>query len=226
VRSRLGTAVLKPARRGPSKRTKHECSFPAPRPIVGIGQTEFPKESRAQRTAVALASGQYLALDDAGLAHPVMSEAWSPSRWTPSDDIDIALKCGHSDRPEGLLQAAAPRPAGRPPHRVLAAEIAVATVSDVWCAGAPSRTSGFRFGGQLRAHQRRTPLFMAHYAPCRIITPRLGRADAHATWSTVTPSPTRTFSGRIALVDRSHRGQTPTPVLRSSDHVETTRIPR
>ena len=61
--------------------------------IAGIGQTEFSKESGRTELQLACEAVQ-AALDDAGLAAAPTSTGSSPSRWTRSEEMEVARNLG------------------------------------------------------------------------------------------------------------------------------------
>src|ERR1700743_3897357 len=172
--------------------------------IVGIGQTEFSKESGRSELQLACESVS-AALDDAGLS-PSDVDGMVTFTMDSSDEIDVARNVGIGDLnffsrvPHGGGAAA-----GTVAHAAMAGAAGVADV--VVCWRAFNERSGFRFGGSGRS-MAETPLFMAHYAPFGLLTPAAWVA-MHAQRYMSTFRVTNEDFGRIAVVDRAHAATNP-----------------
>ena len=179
-------------------------SLPGSCAIVGIGQTEFSKESGRSELQLACEAVS-AALDDAGLS-PSDVDGMVTFTMDSSDEIDVARNVGIGDLtffsrvPHGGGAAA-----GTVAHAAMAVTAGVADV--VVCWRAFNERSGFRFGGSGRTSAE-TPLFMAHYAPFGLLTPAAWVA-LHAQRYMSTYGATNEDFGRIAVVDRAHAANNP-----------------
>ena len=191
-------------------------SLPGNCAIVGIGQTEFSKESGRSELQLAC-EAVTAALDDAGLA-PSEVDGMVTFTMDSSDEIDIARNVGIGDLSFfSRVHHGGGAAAGTVVHAAMAVASGVADV--VVCWRAFNERSGFRFGGSGRTSAE-TPLFMAHYAPFGLLTPAAWVA-MHAQRYMSTYGVTNEDFGRIAVVDRHARGQEPRRVvLPASDHLE------
>ncbi|MGB8793370.1 MAG: lipid-transfer protein, partial [Mycobacterium sp.] len=179
-------------------------SLPGNCAIVGIGQTEFSKESGRSELQLAC-EAVTAALDDAGLA---ASEVDGMVTFTmdSSDEIDIARNVGIGDLSFfSRVHHGGGAAAGTVVHAAMAVASGVADV--VVCWRAFNERSGFRFGGSGRTSAE-TPLFMAHYAPFGLLTPAAWVA-MHAQRYMSTYGVTNEDFGRIAVVDRLHAAKNP-----------------
>ncbi|WP_373122693.1 lipid-transfer protein [Mycobacterium marinum] len=172
--------------------------------IVGIGQTEFSKESGRSELQLACEAVS-AALDDAGVT-PGEVDGMVTFTMDASDEIDVARNVGIGDLnffsrvPHGGGAAA-----GTVAHAAMAVATGVAEV--VVCYRAFNERSGMRFGGSGRTSTE-TPLFMAHYAPFGLLTPAAWVA-LHAQRYMSTYGVTNEDFGRIAVVDRAHAARNP-----------------
>src|SRR5580658_886065 len=179
-------------------------TLPGAAAIVGIGQTEFSKESGRSELQLACEAVS-AALDDAGLS-PSDVDGMVTFTMDSSDEIDLARNVGIGDLtffsrvPHGGGAAA-----GTVAHAAMAVTAGVADV--VVCWRAFNERSGFRFGGSGRTSAE-TPLFMAHYAPFGLLTPAAWVA-LHAQRYMSTYGVTNEDFGRVAVVDRKHAATNP-----------------
>ena len=172
--------------------------------IVGIGQTEFSKESGRSELQLACEAVS-AALDDAGLA-PGDVDGMVTFTMDASDEIDVARNVGVGDL---TFFSRVPHGGGAAAGTVVHAAMAVATgVADVVvCYRAFNERSGMRFGGSGRSSAE-TPLFMANYAPFGLLTPAAWVAlQAQRYMSTY--GVTNEDFGRIAVIDRAHAANNP-----------------
>src|ERR1700761_6215580 len=179
-------------------------SLPGSCAIVGIGQTEFSKESGRSELQLACEAVS-AALDDAGLA-PSDVDGMVTFTMDSSDEIDIARNVGIGDLSFfSRVHHGGGAAAGTVVHAAMAVATGVADV--VVCWRAFNERSGFRFGGSGRTSAE-TPLFMAHYAPFGLLTPAAWVA-MHAQRYMSTYGVTNEDFGRIAVVDRLHAAKNP-----------------
>ena len=172
--------------------------------IVGIGQTEFSKESGRSELQLACEAVS-AALDDAGLT-PGDVDGMVTFTMDASDEIDIARNVGIGDLSFfSRVHHGGGAAAGTVVHAAMAVATGVADV--VVCWRAFNERSGFRFGGSGRTGAE-TPLFMAHYAPFGLLTPAAWVA-LHAQRYMSTYGVTNEDFGRIAVVDRAHAAKNP-----------------
>jgi acetyl-CoA acetyltransferase len=172
--------------------------------IVGIGQTEFSKESG--RTELRLACEAVgAALDDAGLS-PAEVDGLVTFSMDTSEELEVARNVGLGSL---SLFSRIPYGGGAAGGTVLQAAMAVATgVADVVvCYRAFNERSGSRFGnfgGSITS----MPLWMSWYAPFGLMTPAAWVA-LYARRYMDTYGVTNEDFGRIAVVDRLHAATTP-----------------
>src|ERR1700760_2442168 len=179
-------------------------SLPGNCAIVGIGQTEFSKESGRSELQLACEAVK-AAIDDAGLA-PSEIDGMVTFTMDASDEIDVARSVGIGDLTFfGRVPHGGGAAAGTVVHAAMAVASGVADV--VVCWRAFNERSGFRFGGSGRTNAK-TPLFMAHYAPFGLLTPAAWVA-LHAQRYMSTYGVTNEHFGRIAVVDRAHAATNP-----------------
>ncbi len=179
-------------------------SLPGAAAIVGIGQTEFSKESGRSELQLACEAVS-AALDDAGLA-PGDVDGMVTFTMDSSDEIDIARNVGIGDLSFfSRVHHGGGAAAGTVVHAAMAVATGVADV--VVCWRAFNERSGFRFGGTGRS-MAETPLFMAHYAPFGLLTPAAWVA-MHAQRYMSTYGVTNEDFGRVAVVDRKHAATNP-----------------
>jgi acetyl-CoA acetyltransferase len=179
-------------------------TLPGAAAIVGIGQTEFSKESGRSELQLACEAVSS-ALDDAGLS-PSDVDGMVTFTMDVSDEIDIARNVGIGDLSFfSRVHHGGGAAAGTVVHAAMAVATGVADV--VVCWRAFNERSGFRFGGSGRTSAE-TPLFMAHYAPFGLLTPAAWVA-LHAQRYMSTYGVTNEDFGRIAVVDRAHAAKNP-----------------
>ena len=172
--------------------------------IVGIGQTEFSKESG--RTELQLACESVAAaLTDAGLT-PDDVDGLVTFTLDTSEEMEVARNLGI---PSLSMFARIPYGGGASAGTVMQAAMAVATgVADVVvCYRAFNERSGMRFGnigGAITA----MPLWLSWYAPYGLLTPASWVA-LHAQRYMHEYGVTNEDFGRIAVVDRKHAATNP-----------------
>ena len=172
--------------------------------IVGIGQTEFSKESG--RTELQLACESVAAaLTDAGLTADDVDGLVTFTLDT-SEEMEVARNLGI---PSLSMFARIPYGGGASAGTVMQAAMAVATgVADVVvCYRAFNERSGMRFGnigGAITA----MPLWLSWYAPYGLLTPASWVA-LHAQRYMHEYGVTNEDFGRIAVVDRKHAATNP-----------------
>jgi acetyl-CoA acetyltransferase len=172
--------------------------------IVGIGQTDFSKDSGRTELHLACQSVK-AALDDAGLT-PADVDGLVTFTLDTSEEIEVARNLGI---PSLSMFARVPYGGGAAAGTVLQAAMAVAAgVADVVvCYRAFNERSGTRFGG-FAATMRAMPLFLSWYAPYGLLTPASWVA-LHARRYMETYGVTNEDFGRIAVVDRLHASTNP-----------------
>jgi acetyl-CoA acetyltransferase len=172
--------------------------------IVGIGQTEFSKESG--RTELQLAcEAVKAALDDAGLA-PSDVNGLITFTMDSSEEIDIARNLGI---PSLSVFTRVPYGGGAAAGTVMQAAIATAAgaADVVVCYRAFNERSGTRFGDTGRVITS-MPLWLSLYAPYGLLTPAAWVA-LHARRYMHTYGVTNEDFGCIAVVDRKHAATNP-----------------
>lgn len=172
--------------------------------IVGIGQTEFSKESG--RTELQLAcEAVKAALLDAGLTTADV-DGMVTFNIDANEEIEVARNVGIGDL---TFFTRVPHGGGAAAGTVVQAAMAVATgvASTVVCYRAFNERSGFRFGGASRTGTT-TPLWLAPYAPFGLMTPA-GWVALHAQRYMSTYGVTNEHFGRISVVDRKHAATNP-----------------
>jgi acetyl-CoA acetyltransferase len=173
--------------------------------IVGIGQTEFSKESG--RTELQLACESVLAaLEDAGLA---ASDVDGLVTFTldSSEEMEVARNLG-MDRLS--MFARIPYGGGASAATVMHAAMAVATgtAEVVVCYRALNERSGLRFGDLGGSLGGGLPLWLSWYAPYGLLSPA-GWVGLHARRYMETYGVTNADFGAIAVVDRAHAATNP-----------------
>jgi acetyl-CoA acetyltransferase len=173
--------------------------------IVGIGQTEFSKESGRSELQLACEAVK-AAIDDAGL-QPGEVDGMVTFTMDSSDEIEIARNVGIGDL---TFFNRVHHGGGAAAGTVVQAAMAVATgtADAVVCYRAFNERSGFRFGGATSRPTAETPLFMANYAPFGLLTPAAWVA-MHAQRYMSTYGVTNEDFGRISVVDRAHAARNP-----------------
>ena len=172
--------------------------------IVGIGQTEFSKESG--RTELQLACESVAAaLTDAGLTADDVDGLVTFTLDT-SEEMEVARNLGI---PSLSMFARIPYGGGASAGTVMQAAMAVATgvAEVVVCYRAFNERSGMRFGnigGAITA----MPLWLSWYAPYGLLTPASWVA-LHAQRYMHEYGVTNEDFGRIAVVDRKHAATNP-----------------
>ncbi len=172
--------------------------------IVGIGQTEFSKESG--RTELQLACESVAAaLTDAGLT-PADVDGLVTFTLDTSEEMEVARNLGI---PSLSMFARIPYGGGASAGTVMQAAMAVATgvAEVVVCYRAFNERSGMRFGnigGAITA----MPLWLSWYAPYGLLTPASWVA-LHAQRYMHEYGVTNEDFGRIAVVDRLHAATNP-----------------
>jgi acetyl-CoA acetyltransferase len=172
--------------------------------IVGIGQTEFSKESGRSELQLACEAVK-AALDDAGL-QPSQVDGMVTFTADSSDELEIARSLGVDDL---SFFTRVPHGGGAAAATVMQAAMAVATgVADVVvCYRAFNERSGARFGGTTGA-MAASPLWLAPYLPFGLATPAAWVAlQAQRYMSTY--GVTNADFGRIAVVARFHASTNP-----------------
>jgi len=172
--------------------------------IVGIGQTEFSKESGRSELQLACESTR-AALDDAGLS-PRDVDGLVTFSMDSSDEIEVARNLGI---PELSLFTRIPYGGGAACGVVMQAAMAIATgAADVIvCYRAFNERSGMRFGGPGMASATLPP-FLDMYGPYGLLTPASWVA-LHARRYMHEYGVTNEDFGRISVVDRKHAATNP-----------------
>lgn len=172
--------------------------------IVGIGQTEFSKESG--RTELQLACEAIkAALDDAGLT-PADVDGLVTFTMDTSEETEVARNLGI---PSLSMFSQVPYGGGAAAGTVMQASMATATgaANVVVCYRAFNERSGMRFGDTGRALTT-MPLWLSWYAPYGLVTPASWVA-LHARRYMHQYGATNLDFGRIAVVDRLHASTNP-----------------
>lgn len=172
--------------------------------IVGIGQTEFSKESG--RTELQLACEAIkAALDDAGLA-PADVDGLVTFTMDTSEETEVARNLGI---PSLSMFSQVPYGGGAAAGTVMQASMATATgaANVVVCYRAFNERSGMRFGDTGRTLTT-MPLWLSWYAPYGLLTPASWVA-LHARRYMHQYGATNLDFGRIAVVDRLHASTNP-----------------
>jgi len=172
--------------------------------IVGIGQTDFSKESG--RTELRLACEAIkAALDDAGLV-PADVDGLVTFTMDSSEEMEVARNLGIANL---TTFSQVPYGGGAAAGTVLQAALAVATgtADVVVCYRAFNERSGMRFG-DTGSVLTTMPLWLSWYAPYGLLTP--------ASWVALQArrymhdyGVTNEDFGRIAVVDRKHAATNP-----------------
>ncbi|WP_299572391.1 lipid-transfer protein [uncultured Williamsia sp.] len=172
--------------------------------VVGIGQTEYSKESGRSELQLACEAVKS-ALDDAGLT-PSDVDGMVTFTVDSSEEIEVARNLGIDDL---HFFSRVPHGGGAAAGTVLQAAMAVATgIADVVvCYRAFNERSGLRFGGAGRDHTT-TPLWLAPYAPFGLMTPAAWVA-LHARRYMEAYGVTNADFGKISVIDRKHAATNP-----------------
>jgi len=172
--------------------------------IVGIGQTEFSKESGRSELQLACEAIK-AALDDAGLA-PSDVDGFVTFTMDSSEEAEVARNLGI---PALGMFSRIPYGGGAACAVVMQAAMAVATgVADVVvCWRAFNERSGMRFGGPGMAAATLPP-FLDMYGPYGLLTPASWVA-IHARRYMHEYGVTNEHFGRISVVDRAHAATNP-----------------
>ena len=172
--------------------------------IVGIGQTEFSKESGRSELQLACEAVK-AALLDAGLTAADV-DGMVTFNIDANEEIEVARNVGIGDL---TFFTRVPHGGGAAAGTVVQAAMAVATgvASTVVCYRAFNERSGFRFGGASRTGTT-MPLWLAPYAPFGLMTPA-GWVALHAQRYMSTYGVTNEHFGRISVVDRKHAATNP-----------------
>jgi len=172
--------------------------------IVGIGQTEFSKESGRSELQLACEAVK-AALDDAGLS-PKDVDGLVTFTMDSSEEMEVARNLGI---PHLSMFSRVHYGGGAGAGTVLQAAMATATgVADVVvCYRAFNERSGLRFGDTARAMTTMPP-WLSWYAPFGLLTPASWVA-LHARRYMDAYGVTNEDFGRIAVVDRLHAATNP-----------------
>ena len=172
--------------------------------IVGIGQTEFSKESGRSELRLACEAVK-TALDDAGL-RPADVDGLVTFTLDSSEEMEVARNLGI---PHLSMFTRVPYGGGAAAGTVMQAAIAVATgaANVVVCYRAFNERSGVRFGDMGRSITTMPP-WLSWYAPYGLLTPAAWVA-LHARRYMHTYGVTNEDFGRIAVVDRKHAATNP-----------------
>jgi acetyl-CoA acetyltransferase len=173
--------------------------------IVGIGQTEFSKESG--RTEMQLACEAIkAALDDAGLG-PGDVDGIVTFTMDSSEEMEVARNLGVGDVTYfdriGYGGGAA---AATVMHAAMAVATGVASVVVVYRAF--NERSGHRFGGGVGGGASGMPIWLSWYAPYGLMTPAAWVA-LHARRYMHEYGVTNEHFGQVAVVDRKHAATNP-----------------
>jgi acetyl-CoA acetyltransferase len=172
--------------------------------IVGIGQTEFSKESGRTELRLACEAVQ-AALDDAGLQAADV-DGLVTFTMDSSEEMEVARNLGVR---EVSMFTRVPYGGGAAAGTVMQAAMAVSTgvAEVVVCYRAFNERSGNRFGnmsGRIGA----LPLWLSWYAPYGLMTPAAWVA-LHARRYMEAYGATNADFGKIAVVDRAHAANNP-----------------
>ncbi len=172
--------------------------------IVGIGQTEFSKESGRSELQLACEAIK-AALDDAGLA-PADVDGLITFTLDSSEEMEVARNLGI---PSLTMFARVPYGGGAASGTVAQAAMATASgaASVVVCYRAFNERSGLRFGDMGRSITEMPP-FLSWYAPYGLLTPASWVA-LHAQRYMHTYGVTNLDFAPIAVVDRRHAATNP-----------------
>jgi acetyl-CoA acetyltransferase len=173
--------------------------------IVGIGQTEFSKESGRSELQLACEAVK-AALDDAGL-QPADVNGLVTFTMDTSEEMEVARNLGI---PSLSVFARIPYGGGAAAGTVAHAAMAVAcgAADVVVCYRAFNERSGMRFGNFGQSGMSSMPPWLAWYAPFGLLTPASWVA-LHARRYMHTYGVTNEDFGRIAVVDRLHAATNP-----------------
>jgi acetyl-CoA acetyltransferase len=173
--------------------------------IVGVGQTEFSKQSGRSELQLACEAVKF-ALDDAGLA-PGDVDGMVTFSADANEEIDVARNLGIG---ELTFFSRVPYGGGAAAGTVMQAAMAIATgaADVVVCYRAFNERSGFRFGGGAASRDATTPLWLAPYAPFGLMTPAAWVA-LHAQRYMSTYGATNEDFGKVSVVDRAHAARNP-----------------
>src|ERR1700751_642062 len=179
-------------------------SLPGSCAIVGIGQTEFSKESGRSELQLACEAVK-AAIDDAGL-RPGDIDGMVTFTMDANEEIEVARSVGIGDL---TFFSRVPHGGGAAAGTVMQAAMAVATgtANAVVCYRAFNERSGFRFGGA-GGSAGATPRWLAPYAPFGLMAPAAWVA-LHAQRYMSTYGVTNQDFGRISVVDRAHAARNP-----------------
>jgi acetyl-CoA acetyltransferase len=173
--------------------------------IVGIGQTEFSKESGRSELQLACEAAR-AALDDAGLS-PRDVDGLVTFSMDSSEEAEVARNLGI---PKLTMFARVPYGGGAACGVVMQAGMAVATgaADVVVCYRAMNERSGMRFGGSAMMGAAMLPPFLDMYGPYGHLSP--------ASWVALQArrymheyGVTNEDFGRISVVDRKHAATNP-----------------
>lgn len=172
--------------------------------IVGIGQTEFSKESGRTELRLACEAIQS-ALEDAGV-QPADVDGLVTFTMDTSEEMEVARNLGIR---EISMFTRVPYGGGAAAGAVMQAAMAVATgvAEVVVCYRAFNERSGNRFGN-ISGRVTTLPLWLSWYAPYGLMTPA-GWVALHARRYMETYGATNADFGRIAVVDRAHAATNP-----------------
>jgi len=173
--------------------------------IVGIGQTEFSKESGRSELQLACESVK-AALDDCGLT-PAEVDGLITFTMDTTDETEVARNLGI---PALSVFTRVPYGGGAACGTVLQAALAVATgtADVVVCYRAFNERSGMRFGGAAGAGGGGLPPWLSWYAPFGLMTPASWVA-LHARRYMHRYGVTNEDFGAISVVDRRHAATNP-----------------
>ncbi|CAB4885334.1 unannotated protein [freshwater metagenome] len=175
--------------------------------IVGIGQTEFSKESGRSEMQLACEAIK-AALDDAGLT-PADVDGLITFTMDNSEEAEVARNLGI---PHLSVFSRIPYGGGAAAGTVMHAAMATATgaAKVVVCYRAFNERSGMRFGGGGggTGAMASMPLWLSWYAPYGLLTPASWVA-LHARRYMHEYGVTNEHFGRIAVVDRKHAATNP-----------------